>query len=253
MNVFKVPATKEYKIEDSLVNIFCSQKIGNLRKTITGSGVLIDNEGTVLTNAHVAEYPLIADTDSRVVCIARTGSPALKSHSVKVLFISPEWINKYGAQIEKGFSETGESDYALLTITPFDKANDIGRPLALLPTDNIQTNSSVQALSYPADTLGTNGANSPLNIQKENLHIINPLQFSGSSSQVDVFDTNQSILGQHGSSGGAITQDSKLIGLINRELAKYNSSLTNVGSLKNLFNLSYRSNLTLILTQGLFK
>ena len=41
---------------DAIVNIFCTTKSGGSFKPITGSGVVIDKRGIILTNAHVAQY-----------------------------------------------------------------------------------------------------------------------------------------------------------------------------------------------------
>ncbi|MDQ5893541.1 MAG: hypothetical protein QG640_553, partial [Patescibacteria group bacterium] len=114
---------KETRAEDALVNIFCSQKIvvngkmTNQRRTITGSGVLIHRDGTVLTNAHVAQFPLLSESNPNVVCLARFGNPASGSIGMKVSFISPEWVKEYGKYINtEGAPQTGNSDFALLKL-----------------------------------------------------------------------------------------------------------------------------------------
>ncbi len=203
--------------ENSLVNIFCSQRMGKLKKTITGSGVLINKDGTVLTNAHVAQFPLVADSNESVVCIARIGSPAQTVLSVKTVFISPEWLQTNAKYINSGGApETGQSDYALLKVSYADN-----RALNMFPSPIAQSTgpvgSTVNAVSYPADILGTKGVNTALYVQREQLKIADQYMFTGQSvgSQADIIQTSDSSIGQRGSSGGALTdENSNLIGII---------------------------------------
>jgi hypothetical protein len=203
-------------IENSLVNIFCSQKVGKMKKTITGSGVLINLDGTVLTNSHVAQFPLIADSNNSVVCIARIGSPAQTVLSVKTAFISPEWLKVNAKYVNSGGGpETGQSDYALLNISYPDgkKLNMYPSPLESSP---VQAGSTIYAASYPADILASKGVDSALYIKKEALQISDLFTFMGvTSKNPDIIQTSDSSIGQGGSSGGAlVSQNGALIGLI---------------------------------------
>ena len=202
--------------ENSLVNIFCSQKVGNVRKTITGSGVLINLDGTVLTNSHVAQFPLVAESNNSVVCIARIGSPAQTVLSVKTAFISPEWVKTNAKYINSGGGpETGQSDYALLNISYAD-----GRKLDMYPSSIEQTytpvGTNIEAVSYPANILATKGVNSSLYIKREPLQVTNLFTFAGfDSNHPDIIETSDSTIGQGGSSGGALTNENGgLVGLI---------------------------------------
>jgi hypothetical protein len=203
-------------IENSLVNIFCSQTVGKFKKTITGSGVLINLDGTVLTNSHVAQFPLVADSNSSVVCIARIGSPAQTVLSVKTAFISPEWVKTNGKYINSGGGpETGQSDYALLNISYPDgrKLNMYPTPLAEMYTP---VGTTITAASYPADILATKGVNSALYIKKESLRVDSLFTFKGvDSNHPDIIETSDSTIGQGGSSGGAlINEKGSLVALI---------------------------------------
>ena len=80
--VEEVPAVSFSTINEvtreALVNVFCTTKSGGSFKPTTGSGVIIDERGVILTNAHVAQYYLLEDylVEDFVSCVIRTDSPA---------------------------------------------------------------------------------------------------------------------------------------------------------------------------------
>lgn len=278
---------KETRAEDALVNIFCSQKIvvngkiTNQRRTITGSGVLIHRGGTVLTNAHVAQFPLLSESNPNVVCLARFGNPASGSIGMKVLFISPEWVKEYGKYINtEGSPQTGSSDFALLklNLSSLNKTQkDQLSPITVQKTLPNQGD-SIYSLSYPADILGTRGVNSSLPQQKELLSV-NRI-YSVGVTPTDVIETTASTAGQRGSSGGAIlNEQGQLIGTITTivnsntpskkliramtightdfELTKFSNinldQVTNYGgdTVQQVFNTKYKEYLTSLLSNYL--
>lgn len=208
--------------EQALINIFCSQKIvvngkvTNQRRIITGSGILIHQDGTVLTNAHVGQFPLLSEKNPNIACLARHENPASGAIGMKVAFISPEWIKDYGKYINtEGAAQTGKSDFALLKLN-LDNLTKAQK--ALLSPITIQRNlpnlnETIYSLSYPADILGTKGVNSALSRQKETLSV-NRLYSVGVTPN-DVIETTASTAGQRGSSGGGILDtNGHLIGTI---------------------------------------
>ncbi len=282
------PLTPVTDIKGSLVNIFCSQKIGSLRRIVTGSGVII-KENIVLTDAHVGIYPLVADSHANVTCLARTGSPAEATHSVQAIFISPEWIQKHGASITTSYSETGEDDFALLKIKPVSASYKKTLPWLSIQETVPEIGTAILGGAYPANTLQVNGTGSALWSQTEQLTIKNLLTFEGrrgGPTNTDLIQTSLSTIGQQGSSGGVITDlnnnilslistvvddglsDSrstsakKLIhGLtiagINKSLERHSSGgllrvlLFGTDSLASYFNTNYRASLTSIISQAL--
>lgn len=102
----------------ALVNIICVS--GDPRTpSLSGTGVIVDPKGIIVTNTHVAQHYLLADDPAfDVSCVIRTGSPARNSYTARPIFISSEWLTKnaqlFGTTHAKG---TGEHDYAFLAIT----------------------------------------------------------------------------------------------------------------------------------------
>src|SRR3990167_3977900 len=69
----------------ALVNILCTPRSAGTLSPISGSGVIIDQRGVVLTNAHVAQYVLLAQSAHiDLSCIIRTGAPAIARWRVEI-------------------------------------------------------------------------------------------------------------------------------------------------------------------------
>lgn len=206
----------------ALVNIICTTIRSGSFEPTSGSGVVIDPRGLILTNAHVAEYFLLKDylTPDFVQCVIRTGEPARNRYRARLLYLSPLWLQANYQKIRLAEpTGTGEHDFALLLIT--ESVNAEASPLPtiypFLPLDftNEMLHARNQALvaGYPAGLL------SGINIQKE----FYPSSSVVTTGQVltfhektaDVFSIGGSPLAQEGSSGGAVvSSEGKLIGLI---------------------------------------
>lgn len=205
----------------SLVNILCTAQGGGVVRSISGSGIIIDSRGVVLTNAHIAQYLLLRDYPFKnaVDCVIRTGNPAGAQYRAQLLYLPPAWIDENASQItaEHGLG-TGENDYAFLLI------NETTNPQATLPVSftNIamtaatpDTGEQVLVAGYPAGFLDA------INIEK-NLYmtsaftLIGKLYTFNDPAQVDVVSLGGTVVSQGGSSGGAVvrTYDGKLTGLI---------------------------------------
>lgn len=208
------------KIRTSVVNIICTSKTGGLLKPISGSGVLIDKRGVVLTNAHIGQYFLLKNymIPDFLTCIIRTGSPAYPRYTADLLYISPRWISKHASDI--AIQEplgTGQYDYALLLITGAVGDNSLPDSFPFLPFDSTEKGyekgEPVVLASYPAGFLGG------INIQ-QNLYIASSVGtidniFTFGENTFDLFSVIGSVVAQKGASGGAIADsDGQLIGLI---------------------------------------
>jgi S1-C subfamily serine protease len=203
----------------ALVNIYCTPHGGSLNP-ISGSGVIIDPRGVILTNAHVAQYVLLSETPLvNLSCVVRTGAPAYPRYTPQVLAISPEWIAVHASEIkEHRRLGTGEHDWALLRLVPL-RANPTPLPdfFPYLTPDTRPTigfvDDKVLAAGYPAEFVGGIIAQNGLYPVSSVSTIDALLTFS--SGSVDLFSIGSVIEAQGGSSGGpVVNQWDKLIGII---------------------------------------
>lgn len=205
----------------ALVNVLCSQNVAGAVNPITGSGVIIDPRGVVITNAHVAQFFLLEDypIENSLNCILRTGSPARATYTAELLYISPEWISLHANDIRNSEPKgTGEHDYAFLRITGRTDPNanlPSVFPFVSLSIDdtNITTGNQVLAAAYPAGFLGG------ISIQKD-LYSVSSVatvgeRFTFLENTIDLFSIGGTVVSQGGSSGGAVVSSkNKLIGII---------------------------------------
>ncbi|OHA09989.1 MAG: hypothetical protein A3H71_01405 [Candidatus Sungbacteria bacterium RIFCSPLOWO2_02_FULL_48_13b] len=135
----------------ALVNVICTSGNESLRP-ISGSGVIIDPRGVILTNAHVAQYVMLAQsTEINLSCVIRSGAPARPMWSAEVLYIPTVWVEEHAVDITNSNpTGTGEHDYALLHITgPYD---------ARMPDASKGSYPSIpfdvrEAISFPGDLM----------------------------------------------------------------------------------------------------
>lgn len=206
----------------ALVNIICTTKDGGLFKPITGSGVIIDPRGVILTNAHVAEYFLLRDfpDPNFVNCTVRAGNPAISRYRAELLYLSPSWLNdNYKNITEETPKETGENDYALLLITGSTDptARPVPETFPFLPMETDDTriieNEQVLLAAYPAGFLGGIATERDLYSVGSIGRVGTFFTFTGKT--VDAIGVDGSLLAQQGSSGGAAVDDrGKLVGVI---------------------------------------
>ena len=194
----------------ALVNILCTSGNESLRP-ISGSGVIIDSRGVILTNAHIAQYVLLSqDPAINLSCTVRSGSPARPAWNSEVLYIPQIWIEKHAADITNSSpTGTGEYDYALLRITgsydtrvpDFYKGN-----YPALPLDTREAigflNDPMLVIAYPAEFVGSAATQFDLHPVSSITPISELLTFDAST--VDLVALKGAAGAQGGSSGGPV-------------------------------------------------
>lgn len=202
----------------ALVNIFCNPVGGSLRP-ISGSGVIIDPRGIVITNAHVAQYVLLAES-MRVDldCSIRTGSPAVARWTPHVLYMPATWVEEHAADITAAKPlGTGEHDYALLYIGTSIDARPRPSSFPYLVSDTREaiafTGDNMLAAAYPAEFFG--GTATHFNLYPVTSITAVGQMYTFKDGSVDAFSLGGIIGAQSGSSGGAaVNAWGRLVGIL---------------------------------------
>lgn len=199
---------------NALVNIICYVPKNSGLHSISGSGVIIDPKGIILTNAHIAQYFLL--TDRNVYCTIRAGSPAIDKYEASLVYIPYSWIQANPTVLtEANPIGTGEYDFALLAVTSSATSATLPSsfpfiPLAITPPN---TGTPVVIAAYPAQFLEMN----------QILFSLFPTIVFGSvkdvftfaSTSIDVLALGGSVVAQEGSSGGGASDiNGQLVGTI---------------------------------------
>ncbi len=202
----------------ALVNILCKPRGGGTLSPISGSGVMIDSRGVILTNAHVAQYVLLAQSARiNLSCAIRTGAPATPRWSAEILYIPSVWVEAHAKEIAATHPVgTGEHDYALLRITGTLDATPLPVPFSYLPVDTRDAigfrGDQVLVVSYPAEFLGS-GAQFTMYPASSITTVGQLMTFVAKT--VDIISLGGIIEAQGGSSGGAVVNAwGRLIALI---------------------------------------
>jgi hypothetical protein len=209
-------------VREAIVNILCTTKTGGAFRPISGSGVVIDPRGIVLTTAHIAQYFLLKDylVENFVSCAIRVGSPAKPRYRPELLYISPRWVKDNSSSITAQNPQgTGEHDFALLRIAGPISAS-ANPPTSFhfirpeLSDGKIKINNSVLLVGYPAGFLGGQSIQTNLYLTSTVTQITRLFTFTTGS--LDSFSIGSSIVAQKGSSGGAVVSQNtgNLIGII---------------------------------------
>jgi hypothetical protein len=201
-----------HTLQAALINIICVTRRSGLH-SISGSGVIIDPKGYILTNAHIAQFFLL---EGDATCRVRTGSPAVDRYSAKLAYLSPRWVEANAALLgDPSPTGTGEHDFALLGITGSLTAAPLPStfPAVPLSATSLEVGAPVVIGSYGAQFLSYG----------EIISTLFPTLVFGSVKKlytfhertVDVLSLGGSVAAQEGSSGGGVVgTDGLLSGLI---------------------------------------
>jgi S1-C subfamily serine protease len=183
-------------------------------QSISGSGILIDPKGIILTNAHVAQYFLLADRG--VSCSIRAGSPATDQYKASLIYISPSWIHANASVLaQMAPIGTGEYDFALLAITQSETSTALSSsfpyiPLAMMSPDK---GTPIVIASFGAQFLDYTQIESSLSPTVVFGSVKDVFTFG--TNTIDALDLGGSAAAQEGSSGGGLTDSTgTLIGTI---------------------------------------
>lgn len=201
-------------LREALVNIICYAPSGNRLHSISGSGVFIDSKGIILTNAHVAQYFLLANRG--VSCTIRSGGPAISKYKAALIYLPYAWVNANADILTKTDPiGTGEYDFALVAITASATSADLPTsypsvPLAQLPP---ASGTPVVIASYGAQFLEAGQIQSSLYPTVVFGSVKDVYTFA--LNTIDILALGGSAAAQEGSSGGGVADASgTLIGTI---------------------------------------
>ena len=230
----ETPNVSSNNIEDVTVNIVCSSTSGNLINVSTGSGVIIDPKGVIMTNAHVGQFVLLEDyyrSKNKMDCgIYRENIPTF-GYTVDILYISPDWIRENSNLINSPSPRgTGEFDYALLYITgstnpTFQKPRKFPYSEISLLDDNYEKNNSVEVSGYPGAPKNIIDI-ARAGILKTDIVLIKDV-FTFNDGNIDIFSTTKTNVGARGASGGGAFLNDNLIGIISTTNGEQNNAEIN--------------------------
>lgn len=217
---------------NAVINIVCLERINDSLSIITGSGIIISPTGSVLTNGHVAQH-LLDQEDKNIDCeIKHPNNPSMNYRAV-ISYIPSIW--KGGGMFNLKYG-TGENDYAFLSIVGPGPLGTIPDSFPYISPNtsskNIEVGNDIYMLGYPSKKSGIYKVDTNLPLITDISVITDVFTFNKTSK--DIFSSGVSPVAKQGSSGGAVVDDGKLIGLI----ATTNEHSSG-GSILNAISLSY--------------
>ncbi len=202
--------TSASALRNALVNIICTAPAGGALHSISGSGIIIDPKGIVLTNAHIGQYFLLADRG--VSCVIRSGSPAQNRYNAALIYISPVWLRaNTNTLVEELPNGTGEDDFTLLAISRSATADPLPAsfPYVPLATTPSPAGTPVVIASYGAQFITSNQIASNLFPTIVFGSVKNVFTFGRNT--IDVLALGGSAAAQEGSSGGGVADASGML------------------------------------------
>ena len=200
----------------SVVNILCA---GTTLRGASGSGIMIDPRGVILTNAHMAQFFLLKDYPraDATKCVVRTGSPAEYTYYASLLYLPEVWIDANAEQItSKTAMGTGEHDYAFLLIDKAYGGKDLPPtyPSISYTIEEPHAGDPMLLAAYPSQDLSNKTIVNNL-LVSSTFTIVKKI-YTFHERTVDLFSIGSTTISQGGASGGAAVRasDGKVMGII---------------------------------------
>lgn len=205
------------KLRGSIVNIICTSKDPRVH-SMSGSGVIFDSKGLILTNSHVAQYYLVRDAlpPGTISCSIRTGSPAQAAYRAEPAYVSSQWVGANPKTlVSAGARGTGEHDFAVLVIT--ESATPIPLPGSFpyiqLTSSETPQGAELALGTYGAQELSSKQIQSSLFPTLALAKVKN--RFSFENGRIDLLALTGSAASQQGSSGGGVANaKGELVGIV---------------------------------------
>ncbi|MBX4192584.1 serine protease [Candidatus Parcubacteria bacterium] len=202
----------------AVVNILCT---GNSKiRTASGSGIVIDPRGVILTNAHIGQFFLLHDypTKNSVNCVVRTGSPATPAYYATLLFLPPTWIDANAQKITaEEATGSGKNDYTFLLVTSLYDGSPVPPflPSISYTTEEPDSGDPMLLAAYPSASLSNKTIFNNLHVTST-FTIVKKLYSYTPPTHVDLFSIGSTTISEGGASGGAAVRasDGKVMGLI---------------------------------------
>jgi hypothetical protein len=213
----------------TVVNILCRPSPTLPLQNTSGSGVIIGENGLVLSVAHVAHFYLWKDVgfENSGSCVIRTGSPAVDTYTAELVYLPHKWLTTNAdIALTKGATGNGQYDFALLVITGRVDGNPLPKNFPYSPLSYTKPTKGLSATmsAYGAEFLSSSQILDSLSRTEVKGSIEEVFSFSGFS--VDVVSVNGGVVAQQGSSGGGVfNSDGKLIALITSRSGEDNAVL----------------------------
>ncbi|MEK7510633.1 MAG: serine protease [Patescibacteria group bacterium] len=205
------------KLRGAIVNIICTSKDPKVR-SMSGSGVIFDSKGLILTNSHIAQYYLVRDAlpEGAISCTVRTGSPAQAAYKAEPVYVSSQWVAANPRTLASlGAKGTGEHDFAVLAITQSATPLPLPGSFAYMPLTKGETAQGTELAlgTYGAQALSSKQIQSSLFPTLVLAKVKN--RFSFDNGRIDLLALTGSAASQQGSSGGAVANGrGELVGIV---------------------------------------
>ncbi len=229
------------KLNKALVNVICDIHTPAGEFLTSGSGVIIDPRGIILTNAHVAQFLLLTKGPATTRCSIRTGSPASASYDAQLIYISDPWIRAHpGTALSGSPSGTGENDFALLMISGSRTDTPLPPSFPFMPLTETTLAIGREAVlaSYGAQGLNAEQVRRSLypTLAFASIKDVFAFRQTFDLTAIDLIALGANSAAQAGSSGGGVADGKgQLAGLITTSKPGSNVSAITAGHIKRSF------------------